>query len=284
MQMESRSVAVDSALSLEAYCFQGLLRPFSQHFHEDYVIGLVEAGERRLACNRETRVIGPGDMVLFGPGQRHGCVQTGGAFSYRGLHIPQKVMLDLAEELTGRRELPVFSQNVLREETAARRLRRLHQMVLNGGPAAKEEELLCLLVSLFRRYGQAGDAPSCRQEVEALCQWMETHYEEHLTLDCLARRAGLSKSALLRAFGREKGTTPYRYLESVRVNAAKRLLGQGAPPLEAALGTGFSDQSHFTNCFTRFLGLPPGAYRRGLRTDGGVTAVNKDGRRKEDAE
>ena len=33
------------------------------------------------------------------------------------------------------------------------------------------------------------------------------------------------------------------------------------PPAEAALRTGFSDQRHFTNFFTRFIGLSPGTYR-----------------------
>lgn len=31
--------------------------------------------------------------------------------------------------------------------------------------------------------------------------------------------------------------------------------------LEAALRNGFSDQSHFTNYFTSFTGIPPGSYR-----------------------
>jgi len=33
------------------------------------------------------------------------------------------------------------------------------------------------------------------------------------------------------------------------------------PPAEAALRAGFSDQSHFTNYFDRFIGLSPGVYR-----------------------
>lgn len=36
---------------------------------------------------------------------------------------------------------------------------------------------------------------------------------------------------------------------------------QGTSPLDAAMQTGFSDQSHFTNYFTRFIGLAPGVYR-----------------------
>ena len=42
-----------------------------------------------------------------------------------------------------------------------------------------------------------------------------------ITLDRLCRCAHLSKSTLLRAFTREKGVTPYRYLEAVRIGEAK---------------------------------------------------------------
>ena len=70
----------------------------------------------------------------------------------------------------------------------------------------------------------------------------------------------MSKSALIRAFTRSKGVTPYRYLENIRVGRAKELLEQGVPPIEAALRTGFSDQSHFTNYWSRLIGLTPGAY------------------------
>lgn len=71
---------------------------------------------------------------------------------------------------------------------------------------------------------------------------------------------GLSKSTLLRAFTKSKGITPYRYLETVRINEAKKLLGQGMAPVEVAVRTGFADQSHFTNYFTSFIGLTPGCY------------------------
>ena len=48
---------------------------------------------------------------------------------------------------------------------------------------------------------------------------------------------------------------------NIRIGEAKKLLEQGLPPIEAALQTGFSDQSHFTNYFNRFIGLAPGVYR-----------------------
>ena len=98
---------------------------------------------------------------------------------------------------------------------------------------------------------------------------MEQHYAERIDLEQLCRCAGLSKSTLLRAFTRSKGITPYRYLENIRISKAKTLLEQGIPPLTAALQTGFSDQSHFSNYFIRFIGLTPGVYQASFKDTGG---------------
>ena len=70
-----------------------------------------------------------------------------------------------------------------------------------------------------------------------------------------------SKSSLLRAFTRAKGMTPYRYLQSVRIGAARKLLEEGNSLIDTALKTGFSDQSHFSKFFNMFIGLTPGSYR-----------------------
>ncbi len=90
---------------------------------------------------------------------------------------------------------------------------------------------------------------------------MQRHFDEHITLDEICGYSDLSKSTLLRAFIKIKGITPYRYLENIRIDKAKKLLEQGGLPVEAAMKTGFFDQSHFTNYFSRFIGLSPGAYR-----------------------
>ena len=90
---------------------------------------------------------------------------------------------------------------------------------------------------------------------------MRQHFSERISLDQICCYTGLSKSTLLRAFTKSKGITPYRYLETIRINKAKLLLEKGVLPIDAAMQTGFSDQSHFTNYFSRFIGLAPGVYR-----------------------
>ena len=245
MKNELRTLCHDGDLGLDACRFQGMEQPFPHHFHDYYVLGLMEAGHRRLSCKNVDYIIGPGDILLFQPGDSHGCASSGGEkLDYRSLHIPRETMLALAEEVTGVREPPVFSENVIREV------------------------LLLLAARLVERYGRTVSPPACAgEEVARACAYMEAHFSERVTLDQLCRESGLSKSALLRAFTSSRGVTPYRYLQALRIGQAKILLEQGVPPAEAGLRTGFSDQSHFSRFFTQFIGLPPAAYARMYQED-----------------
>lgn len=249
----------DHELRLEAYRFR---RSFPKHFHEYYVIGYVEEGQGGLICKEEEYLLKAGNIVICNPGDLHSCAESGASLDYWGLHIPKETMLDLTGELTGRRALPGFSQNVLFDEEAAWDYRALHKQIMGGSREfGREDRMLSLLSRLLRLCGRPLGYAAPGGAVERACAFMERHYGERISLDRLCREAGLSKSALLRAFARERGVSPYSYLESVRVGEAKKLLEQGIPPIEAALRTGFWDQSHFTNYFSRFIGLAPGAYR-----------------------
>ena len=265
MKKDTRIVVYDNELRLEAYRFENILQPFPNHFHEYYVIGYMESGERNLSCKNKEYTLHAGNVIIFNPGDNHACVQSDeGTLDYRGINISKETMLDLAGEITGKRELPGFSKNVLNDEDVICCLRPLHDKIMKKiHDFEKEEQLLFLISLLIKRYSQPFEecVPACRKELEKACRFMEEHFARHISLDMICRHAGLSKSALLKVFKKEKGVTPYNYLENIRIGNARKLLETGVPPAEAALKTGFSDQSHFTNYFNRFTGLTPGVYR-----------------------
>ncbi len=265
MRKETRVMVFDETLRLEAYRFEGVAQPFPNHFHDYYVIGLVESGARELVCIGREYALVAGDMLLLNPSDSHGCVQSdGGALDYRAVNISKEIMSELSGEITGESVPPHFSENVLRCSETAEHFRSLHEMIMRGGSELEREEtLLTLLAELIRQTGKPflecisrHDAP-----IERACRFMDERYAEHITLEQLCVCSGLSKSTLLRSFAKVKGVTPYRYLQTVRIGRAKELLVRGAKPAEAAMQTGFSDQSHFTNAFGAFIGLPPTAYK-----------------------
>lgn len=64
MKKEAKTVVYDDELRIEAYRFEGIMQPFPNHFHEYYVIGFVEKGERRLSCKNQEYVIRKGNIAV----------------------------------------------------------------------------------------------------------------------------------------------------------------------------------------------------------------------------
>ena len=73
----------------------------------------------------------------------------------------------------------------------------------------------------------------------------------------LANMKGQSRFSFIRAFKKVKGITPARYLILKRIEASKELLRKGNTIIDAALSTGFFDQSHLSRNFKKITGITP---------------------------
>jgi transcriptional regulator GlxA family with amidase domain len=111
--------------------------------------------------------------------------------------------------------------------------------------------------------GQLAD----RHEVRSLQQAVVEHPGADCSVEAMARRVGMSPRHLARVFTDEVGTTPARYVEQVRLEAARRRLEESADAVEAVAATcGFGSTETMRRSFVRALGVPPAEYRRRFRT------------------
>ncbi len=93
--------------------------------------------------------------------------------------------------------------------------------------------------------------------------YMRRNCTQRITLEDAADKAHLSPSYFSRLFRARTGRTFTDYLTRLRIDHAKRLLGQTELDMaQIAAQSGFYDQSHFTRAFKGVTGLTPGAYRR----------------------
>lgn len=265
MTKEIRTVKFDAELNIEAYNFQGIMQKFPNHFHEYYVIGFIENGRRYLSCKNKEYTIESGDLLLFNPGDNHTCEQIDGkTLDYRVINIQPEIMSKAVFEIVGRDYLPHFTTQVVFQSELVSLLRELHLMIMHEEKDFRKEELFFfLLEQLFEEYTEQDiSSPKSEQntEVKAICEFLEANYMNNITLDDLINLTGLSKYYLLRSFTKQKGISPYSYLETIRIDKAKKFLEQGVLPIDVALKTGFADQSHFSNFFKKFIGLTPKQY------------------------
>lgn len=266
MPAESAALAHDADLEADAFSFRLTARAFAPHYHPAWVLGCVLAGARRFWVRGREYRAGAGDVVILRPGEVHACAPAGRApFVWRGFHFREgSDAAALLENLT--RAAPSL-EPVCAGEGILSELLSVHALM--GGPTPADCKRSRLFAA-FARLGECGrktgdpdrEPTSGEPALEALRSHLAAHAGERMSLGDMAVMARMGKFRLVRAFARMTGATPYRYLESARVNRAQELLAQGLPPAEAALESGFADQSHLARAFRTRLGVTPGACRR----------------------
>jgi AraC family transcriptional regulator of adaptative response/methylated-DNA-[protein]-cysteine methyltransferase len=95
--------------------------------------------------------------------------------------------------------------------------------------------------------------------------YLEAHATEPVTLDALAREAGLSAHHLQRTFKRLVGVSPKRYAAALRADRLKLELRAGATVSRATYEAGYGASSRVYDAANAHLGMAPAAYRHGGR-------------------
>jgi len=103
---------------------------------------------------------------------------------------------------------------------------------------------------------------SDRKQIEEIRSWVLDNLDHDLPVEKLAARAGMSPRNFARVFQKDTGTTPARFVEHLRVEAARRRLEESQDKLEkVASDCGFGSLQSLRRSFLRVLHVPPNDYR-----------------------
>ncbi len=103
---------------------------------------------------------------------------------------------------------------------------------------------------------------SDRRQIEEIRSWALDNLGRDLPVEKLAAKAGMSPRNFARVFLKDTGTTPARFVERLRVEAARRRLEESQDKLEkVADDCGFGSIQTLRRSFLRVLRVPPNDYR-----------------------
>ena len=103
---------------------------------------------------------------------------------------------------------------------------------------------------------------SDRKQIEEIRSWTHDNLRQDLPVEKLAVKAGMSPRNFARVFLKDTGTTPARFVECLRVEAARRRLEESHDRLEKiANDCGFGSIQSLRRSFFRVLHVPPNDYR-----------------------
>ena len=94
-------------------------------------------------------------------------------------------------------------------------------------------------------------------------RYLDENFHRPIGIGELTQLAHYSAVHLNRSFLRQYGVSVHQYVMERRLEEAKRLLAQGAPPGEAARKSGFAEQRYFSRVFRQRTGMTPSAYAQG---------------------
>ncbi len=102
------------------------------------------------------------------------------------------------------------------------------------------------------------------RQMHFLTELLHHNLGGELSIDWLANQLGMSPYHFARLFKASYDTTPHRYVQMARLNAAAEALlkNQSTPIAVVAVSCGFSSQSHLTHLMKRSLGVTPAELRR----------------------
>jgi AraC-like DNA-binding protein len=248
---------------------------YPRHMHEEYSIAVVLQGTETTTCGGRAYTTRAGDLLLINAEEVHS--NKSADSEYRLIKVRPKMLQRVARNLSGQTlPAPYLPKVVVNDSFLFRRLLNLHlKLEQNIAPLEQESEFIAtmglLLTRMNKNYRSAPTITRVGNEdvyVRLVRDYLRSHYAENVTLTQLTSLTNLSPFYLLRVFHNRAGFPPHEYQTQVRIAHARKLIRNGMPLSQAALETGFFDQSHLSRNFKRIVGVTPRQYFHGkLRRD-----------------
>ncbi|WP_428684329.1 helix-turn-helix domain-containing protein [Sphingopyxis sp.] len=248
-----------------------LVRPTDWAFEEAHHTIVVHLGGRldRMECEFS---VGPsgrvlperGDIWMIPAACRYAALAQGERAEFVEFRVPTAMLGDA----------PIEARVQHRDDFIFGSAARLAELV--QGPGGDLSDMAshaiadALQMHLLARYG-AGTASARRRGLSAsdrarLVDAIKSQLDAPHSLDGLAALVGMDARRFTGAFRAAFGLSPWQYVLRARLDAAARMLRQGAEPVtEVALATGFATPSHFATAFARRFGAAPSRWRAAAR-------------------
>ena len=227
-------------------------------FREDYFLQYITNGELTVKLNGENRIMHTGDMIVYYPHTRYRYENNGGApICYYWAHFSGSGAFEL---LTGcwLENAKLYSIGVNNRITSV--FERLFSEFItldcfSGLSSGEYMQRLCIECARLAKEAESGAA---NPRIYRVLSYIHRNYSRELSMRELAATEYMSEGRLRALFRECCGMSPRRYLTTLRVQNACRLLTQSVLTVgEIARAVGITDQLYFSRAFKAETGVTP---------------------------
>ncbi len=244
------------------------------HWHPEYEIIRIIEGSFHLTLDDRSFVVNKGDILFLQDGTLHGgspenCIYECLVFDMKLLlkesnistKITQKI---LRHEITVRQQLP---DNLVSIKNTVDNLFHVITEKETGYEFLTQGYLFQLLGIILNEHlydVNTNAAHISQQHVQIfkrVLSYIEDNYTERITLEDLAKIAGMNPKYFCRFFRVMSYHTPIDYINYYRIECACEQLSSTKNSItEAAYNSGFNDISYFIKTFRKYKGITPKQY------------------------
>lgn len=258
----------------------GVKQLFPPHWHEHIEMLYFVKGAAMIECGAKQIHAEVGDLVVINSNELHYGVNRSEQVIYYALIADLSLVQSQFLDAAGSKFIKPLSQNRLLLHNHIKDDSHATQCVINliqeiseqkfGYELAVKAELFKLLTILVRNYyatelSQVEYAQRMKniERFDPIFQHIEQHFAEELSVDQLAKLAGLSRFHFSRLFKELCGRTIIEYITAFRLDKAEHFLQHSNLPIsEIAAKCGFNDMYYFSRTFKKHFGYPPSAVRQ----------------------
>ena len=248
---------------------------YAPHAHDGLVIAVTEIGGSEFKSRGSVEEASARMLLVFNPDEPHsGRMGRSRHWRYRSFYL-HEAAIDAVNAALGNDQWPSFTANSFYDPDLIGAFHTLHltldQRYTDRCDGLRTEELLAVSFGrLFRRYSSANQrielAPLDHTLLNKVVATMRERHTEKLGLATLSATVGLTPFQLIAMFNRLIGLSPHAYLTQIRLRTAIHHMQMRHSIAEAAVASGFYDQSALTKHFKRCFGITPLQYRMASTT------------------
>ncbi len=231
-----------SSFSMVKSSFQN--SSYKKHFHDTYSISVIISGECKIEIESKEYLLKKGDIRVINPYEIHQIHSS--SWEHINFILSSYYMHTVLKDDFIYKFKNCINDNILYAKLLS----------MNKKDIAKI--IKYLVQNHLKNKSKSQDFYKTEDKFQKAIAYMyQNANNKDISLEEIATFAGISKYHFLREFKKRFSVTPYRYLQNIRINNAKKMMRCDLSFSEIALECGFVDQSHLINSYKKFYGHTP---------------------------
>lgn len=246
--------------NLECLHFDDLKTDFPKHFHETFCISLIHKGVEQIDFEKQSFFSESGSISITNPYEIHSnpIIDPKINLTFDTIYLSA----DLMSYITEGKNIQ-FINRIINNENANRLFLNLKDEI-DAKNVVGIDSSLKKFVNILKENAEVQEDDYVElglHNFNEIKDYIENNINSKFCLDQLSKMANINKFGFIKKFKTNTGMTPMNYILMKKIFSCKNIIDSNSELTEIAYHYNFTDISHFSKTFKRYIGVSPKMYQ-----------------------